>query len=172
MDCLPLLHSILLLEFYLPKMAAINICWVAQKVLSGFPIASYGKTRTNFLANAICPQSEFQLPLGSLGGSPRSEIMCDKALFKLLLLVWTLECVRFCVHPLIMESLFPLALWLSQEQALLAFKARRSGGSSSQCRIHSLGTQMWSVNLLFLGENLCNCYYPLVCGLPSWGCRS
>ena len=30
--------------------------------------------------------------------------------FKLLLLPWALKCVRFCVYPLTVESLFPTAL--------------------------------------------------------------
>ena len=37
-----------------------------------------------------------------------------QAPFKLLLLPWVLEHVRFCVHPLRVESLlFPTALWPS-----------------------------------------------------------
>ena len=46
------------------------------------------------------------------------------------------------------------------------FKARHSGGLFSQCRNPSLGSLMWGSNPLLLGENLCNCDYPLICVLP------
>ena len=50
---------------------------------------------------------------------PLREVLQDlqvgltQAPFKLLLLPWIPEHVRFCVGPLRVESLFPAALWLS-----------------------------------------------------------
>ena len=40
------------------------------------------------------------------------QVGLTQAPFKLLLQPWVLECVRFCVHPLRMESLSPTAFWL------------------------------------------------------------
>ena len=62
-----------------------------------------------------------------------------QASFKLLLLPWVPERVRFCVHCLRVESLFPTALWDFQKQALLAFKAKCSRDSNSPCRTPQAG---------------------------------
>ena len=43
------------------------------------------------------------------------------------------------------------------------------GNLSSQCKTLGLGSLMWGSDPLLLGENLCNCNYPLVCGSPTWG---
>ena len=61
-------------------------------------------------------------------------------------------------------KLFTRALWLCHIQVLLACKARCSGSSSSQCRNPWLGSPMWGLELLLLGENLCSCGYPSSCG--------
>ena len=49
-------------------------------------------------------------------------------------------------------------------QALLAFRVRCSGNSSSWYMIPGLGALRWGSDPFFLGENLCSCYYPLACG--------
>ena len=49
-----------------------------------------------------------------------------QASFKLLLLPWVPEHLRFCVCPLRVEVLFFTAVCLSQKQVLLAFKAKCS----------------------------------------------
>ena len=41
------------------------------------------------------------------------QVRLTQAPFKLLPLLWDSEHVRFCMHPLRAESLFPIALWLS-----------------------------------------------------------
>ena len=46
-----------------------------------------------------------------------------QAAFKLLPLHWDLECVRFCMCPLRVASLFPTTLWLSHTQAPLALQS-------------------------------------------------
>ena len=76
------------------------------------------------------------------------------------------QSIRFCRNPLRVEPVFPTTLWLSLIQA--PFKARRSRGSSSQCRAPNLENVMWGLVPLFLGENLCNCDYPPICGSPIW----
>ena len=50
-------------------------------------------------------------------------------------LPWGPVHVNICVHLLRMGSPFPPVLWSSCAQALLAFNARCSRGSFSQCRI-------------------------------------
>lgn len=77
------------------------------------------------------------------------------------------QSMRFCVHPLRVGSLFPTALPLCL-QTLLAFKARYSAGSSSQCRTPWLG----SLDPMLLGENLCSGDYPAFYRSLSQGCRS
>ena len=92
--------------------------------------------------------------------------------FKLRPLHWDSELVRGCTCPLRLESLFPTVLWLSHMQAPLAFKARCSGVLSSQCKAPGLGIPMRGSEPLLLGENLCNCDYPSMCGSPTWECWS
>lgn len=89
--------------------------------------------------------------------------------FRLLPLHWDSECVRCCVGPLRVESLFPIAFWLSYTKAQLAFKARNSEVSSSWCGIPGMGSLMWGSDPLILGENLCNCDSSPVCGSPESG---
>ena len=73
------------------------------------------------------------------------QVILTQDLFKLLLLTWVPECVRFCVCPLRVESLFPTTLWLFE--ALLAFKDKCFGGSSSEHRTPRLGSLMWGSGL-------------------------
>ena len=47
-------------------------------------------------------------------------------------------------------------LWSSCNQALLAFKAKYSGGPSSQCQTPRLGSLRWGPVLSLLWENPCN----------------
>ena len=59
----------------------------------------------------LCAQGELQLPSASPGDSPDQQVGLTQFSFKLLLLPWVLEHVRFCVHPLRVGSLFLPALW-------------------------------------------------------------
>ena len=106
----------------------------------------------------------------SPGGSQRSASGSDSG--KLLFLSWISEYVRFCVHPLRVGSLFPTALPVSCTQALLAFKARYSAGSSSQCRTPHPHPQVGSSDPMLLGEILCSGDYPAFYRLPNHGYRS
>lgn len=49
-------------------------------------------------------------------------------------LAWVLVCVRPCVCPARLESLFPLVPWSSCNGDLLAFKAKCDGGSYPDAR--------------------------------------
>lgn len=51
-----------------------------------------------------------QLPPASLRGSQDLQLGLTRAAIKLLL-PWVLECVRLCVPPLGVESLFPIGFW-------------------------------------------------------------
>ena len=100
--------------------------------------------------------------------SPLWEILQDQQTsltqvpFKLLL-PWVSECVKFSVHPLRVQALFPIALWVFPKPAPLAFKAKHSGSSYSQSRSPGLGSPMGdsdSLRRTFAFD------YPPICG--SW----
>lgn len=54
--------------------------------------------------------SSFLLPLSK--PLQDQQVGMTQASFKLLLLIWAPEHVRFCVYPLRVECLFPTALWV------------------------------------------------------------
>ena len=83
-----------------------------------------------------------------------------------MLLLWLPEHSRICVCLLRMKSLFPTTLWLSWKKALLAIKAKCSGGSFSWFRTPRPENLMWNLDPLFLWEIICNCNYPLIVGCP------
>lgn len=64
----------------------------------------------NGCRQCLRPHSELQLPPASLPGSQDLQLGVTQAAFKLLL-PWVLECVRLCVSPLGVESLFPIGFW-------------------------------------------------------------
>ena len=68
---------------------------------------------------------------------------------------WVLVCTRPCVCPPRVEFLFLPVLWNSCDHTLLAFKARFSGGSSSNCQTHRLGILTWDSGLSRLWQNFC-----------------
>ena len=53
-------------------------------------------------------------------------------------------CVRFCLCPPRLESLFPPVLWKSCNQIPLAFKVRFPGDSQALCWIPRLRSLIWS----------------------------
>lgn len=89
-------------------------------------------------------------------------------LFKLRPRHWDPECVRFCVCPWRVRSLFPVALGVS----LLDVKVRYSGSSSSCCRSPGLGSLMWSQTPQPLGRTSAAVTFLLLVGLQPGGCRS
>ena len=64
--------------------------------------------------------------------------------------------IRFGVSPLRVKSIFPPILCSSCNQALLSFKAKSSGDSSSLCQTSGLGSLTWGSECSLLWENLCN----------------
>ena len=117
----------------------------------------------------LCPQGKPHLPPPFREVPQDQQVGLTQAPFKLLPLGWISEHVRFYMSPLREESMFPTALWLSHTSAPPAFKARSSGGLSSWCWTPRLGSLMWGSDHSLLGENLCSCDYPPICGLPTWG---
>ena len=111
--------------------------------------------------------SQLQLPHASLGDSPRSADRSDQASFKLLLLPWVLEHVKFCAHPLIVESGFLTALWLSRKYSSLPSPKPNILKAHLHCRGH-LGQGMYYGPQMqqLLVENLCKCNYSPICGSP------
>ena len=98
---------------------------------------------------------------------PRSSGRCDLVSYGVSALPWDPMYMKAYVPPPRVESLFALVLWSSCAQALLAFNAKCSGGSSSQCytpRHHNL---IWGSKLTPVGEFLWNSYFP-VCGFSTW----
>lgn len=79
------------------------------------------------------------LPLWEL--VQEQQVCLTRTPFKWLLLPWVPAHVRFCGSPLRVEFLFSTTLWLSWNKPCWPFKAKCSGGSSSQCRTPGLGTQ-------------------------------
>ena len=100
-----------------------------------------------------------QLLPASLGGSLRSASGSDQAPLRLLPLCWEAKLVRFWACPLRAESLFSLALWFSQTQDFLVFKAKCSEGLSSWWRTPRLGSLVWGSDRLVLGEELLRFWY-------------
>ena len=55
--------------------------------------------------------SSYLLPLQEL--LQDQQVGLTQSSFKLLFLLWVPQCVRLCVHPLRVESLFPTVLWIT-----------------------------------------------------------
>ena len=77
-----------------------------------------------------------------------------------------------CDFCSLLQSLFlqPSLSPICQPQSwMLAFKVGCSEGLSSCCEAPRLWSPVWGLNSLIFGENLCNCDYSPVCGLPAKG---
>lgn len=117
-----------------------------------------------------CPQGKLHLYLAFLKDPLRSAGRSDPGSFPLLLLPWVLKHVGFCLYP--QEwSLFPQPSGTPEHKPPPAFKAKRSGGLSSQCRTCRLGSPNVVSELASLGKNFCNYNYSPICGSATWGYR-
>ena len=88
-------------------------------------------------------------------------------------LPWDPVHVKVCVHLLRMGSPFPPVLWSSCIQASLAFNARCSRGSFSQCQIPTCEGLMWGSELSLLWVSFCEPVSFQSVELPTpevWGC--
>ena len=107
-----------------------------------------------------------------------------QAPMKSLLFPWFPVHLKPCVHPPRVELPFPPVLCSSYDQAPVAFKAKRSGSSTSQCQTSQVEEPDMERRILTpVGEPLWYNYFP-VCELPpnrygilfygiiSWMCPS
>lgn len=127
-------------------------------------------------ATSICVpgvgERESQLPLASLGGSPRSVSGSDPGFFQINASALELRMCEILCAPLKSEFCFLKPSGSPVRKPHWPFPASCSGGFSSWCRTSGLGCPMWGLDPLLLGENLCNCDCPFVCGSPIHECRS
>ena len=109
------------------------------------------------------------MPPASPGRYPRSASQFDPGSFLIPASALVSQSMRDFVCALYDQSLFPIATWLSRMQALEEFKARYSGGSSSQSRTPRLGQPMLGSDPSLLEENHYNWDYPPICGSSTPG---
>ena len=104
-------------------------------------------------------------------GFPRSVNGSDSSPFKVLLLHWDVEFVRFCLCPLRLESVSynPPALLYTSPAGL---QSQMFWRFVFWCRSPGLGSSVLDWDPWLLEEKLCNCDYPHVCGSPTWECGS
>ena len=72
--------------------------------------------------------------------------------------------VRFCLCPFRVEFLFCTALQLTPINKPTGLQSQTFWGLIFQCRNPGLRIPVCRLNPSFLGEDLCNCDYPFVCG--------
>lgn len=84
------------------------------------------------------------------GCLPRTAVRFDPDSYGYFALLWDPVHVKVRVHLLRMGSPFPSVLWSSCAQAPLAFNARYSRGSFSQCWIPTREGLMWGSELSLL----------------------
>ena len=103
----------------------------------------------SFASNVLPPQQATFTPVFP-GCPPRTAVRFDPDSYGDFALPWDPVHVKVCVRLLRMGSLFPPVLWSSCAQAPLAFNARCSRGSFSQCQIPTRGSLMWGSELSLL----------------------
>ena len=91
-----------------------------------------------------------------------------QAPIKLVLLPWVLVCVRFCVHPLRVNSISPIPVRLLNLSPA-GLQNQMSRGLCSWCRTPGLGSLTWGSELSLLWENLCNIIILQFVGCPPRG---
>ena len=103
----------------------------------------------SFASNVLPSQQATFTPVFP-GCPPRTAVRFDPDSYGDFALPWDPVHVKVCVCLLRMGSPFPPVLWSSCTQAPLAFNARCSGGSFSQCQISKCGGLMWGSELSLL----------------------
>ena len=99
------------------------------------------------LASNVLPSQQATFTPVFPGGPPRTAVRFDPDSYGDFALHWDPVHVKVCVCLLRMGSPFPPVLWSSCAQAPLAFNARCSRGSSSQCQIPAREGLMWGSEL-------------------------
>ena len=106
-------------------------------------------TPESFASNVLPPQQATFTPVFP-GGPPRTAVRFDPDSYGDFALPWDQVCMKVRVRLLRMGSLFLPVPWSSCAQAPLAFGARYSRGSFSQCQIPTRGGSMWGSELSLL----------------------
>ena len=91
-----------------------------------------------------------------------------QAPFKLLLLPWVLELVRFYVHSLRMKSVSHSPLG-QMNISPTGLQSQRFSRLIFLVQNLELRSTVWSSDPLLLGENFCNCNYFPLCGSSTQG---
>ena len=106
-------------------------------------------TPKSFASNVLLPEQATFIP-GFPRGPPGTTVSFDPDSYGAFALPWDPVHVKVCVHLLRMGSPFSPVPWSSCAQTPLAFNARCSGGSFSQCQIPTSGSLMWGSELSLL----------------------
>ena len=106
------------------------------------------------LPPAFMSQERAAATLRRRGDPPRSASKSPRLLWSRCFCAGT-PWERSLVFPL-QGWIFLQVLWCSRDQAPLAFKAKCSGGSSSQCQTPRQGSLMWGSELSLSWGDLCN----------------
>ena len=101
-------------------------------------------------ASSVLPSQQATFTPVFPGCPPRTAVRFDPDSCGDFALPWDPVHVKICVHLLRMGSPSPPVLWSSCTQAPLAFNARCSRGSFSQCQIPTRESLMWGSELSLL----------------------
>ena len=101
-------------------------------------------------ASNVLPHNEPQSPPVFPGDPPRTAVRSDPYSYGAFALPWDPVHMKVCVSLSRTGSPFPPVPWSSCAQAPLAFNARCSRGSFSQCLIPRPGDLMWGSELSLL----------------------
>ena len=103
----------------------------------------------SFASIVLSPQQATFTPVFP-GAPPRTAVRFDPESYGDFALPWDPVHMKVCMRLLRIGSLFPPVPWSSCTQAPLAFNARCSRGSFSQCQIPTRGGLMWCSELSLL----------------------
>ena len=102
------------------------------------------------IASNVLPPQPATVPPVCSGDPPRTAVRSDPDSCGVSALPWDLVYMKDCVYLSRIRSLFLPVLWSSCAQVPLAFNAKCSGGSFSQCQIPRHGDLMWGSELSLL----------------------
>ena len=114
----------------------------------------------NGCCQCLCPQSEPQLPLASLGDSPRLAGGSDQRPFKLFLLPFILKHVRVCMYPLrgyfsqLSETPTSKPTWPSKPSTLETFPGAGPLDWEPQC-VAKIGCHLGKTSAMMIILLLC-----------------
>ena len=131
-------HLVCCLAWGIPALEPTG-CWVRPGLSAKDPSKIYSSSQSSHrwtlpdmsTTSFYDPRESHSCSLPSQETLQDQQVSLAQASMKSLLLPWVPVCIRTCVCPPRLESLFPPVLWSSCNQAPLTFKAKYSGGSTS-----------------------------------------